>query len=183
MQLHVYTLWTIALHTKSMVKLSAITWLVKNKGPLFTVLMLSPVHLLLQNHLMFACLFWNTPKKQFYCAIKLNSCIMLSFIYVRTKFKWLLLNRDLQFRTFPCSSWVTAKRLFLHKWKPNLSNWGQSRLFHLSKSSLSKWKYLFSKSHPTTFSGGFRVGSRPPPPTFLMWYCSFFKQLLKDFYH
>lgn len=129
---------------------------------------------------MFAYLFWNTQekKKEFYCAIKLNSCIMLSFIHVRTKLKWLLLNRDLQFRVFPCSSWVTAKRLFLHKWKPNLSNWGKGKLFHLLKSSLSKWKYLFNKLHTRTFSGGFVVFS-----PFLIWYCSFFKQLLKDFYH
>lgn len=78
-------------------------------------------------------LFWNTQKKQFYCAIKINNCIMLSFFHVRTKIKWLLLNRSPQFRAFPCSSWVTAKRLFLHKRKPNLSNWGKGKLFNLLK--------------------------------------------------
>lgn len=88
------------------------------------------------------------------------------------------------FWTETCSSGhfparVTAKRLFLHKWKPILSSWGKGKLFHLLKSSLSKWKYLFSKSHPRTFSGGFRVVFFSFSNLILF----LFKELLKDFYH
>ena len=88
--------------------------------------------------------------EQFYCAIKLNRYIMLSFIHVKTRLEWLLLNSELQFRVFPCSrtSWVTAKTLFLHKWKPNLSDWKKGKL----KACFIYWRVPFPNENTCSAS-------------------------------
>lgn len=69
------------------------------------------------------------------------------------KLAWLLLNSELQFRVFPCSStsWESQlKGCLCTNIKPDLS---RQRKRHLLERSISKWKiYLFYKLHPRAIS-------------------------------
>lgn len=97
------------------------------------------------------------------------------------KLAWLLLNSELQFRVFPCSStsWESQlKGCLCTNIKPDLS---RQRKRHLLERSISKWKiYLFYKLHPRAISRLFlwifflfvRFYSFP------ICHCSLFKQLL-----
>lgn len=110
---------------------------------------------------------------------------MLSFTHVKTWLKWLLLNSELQFRVFPCSStsWVTAKkRLFLHKWKPNLSNWRKGK----PKACFIYWKVPFPNENTCSASHILKLFQE-----FVCWFffflfqsatVPFFKQMLRSFY-